>query len=113
MSPPRKFSQKKQAAAPHLDDRLMAIGYLTKAHGIRGEVVMVLQAESAEALQGEIYLRPRRGGVAKPVTLTVILRHHLNLLLSLYGVNTRDEAELLLSNTLLFTSIILPPLYAY
>lgn len=88
----------------------MPVGYFTKAHGIRGEISMVLQAESVEILNGLIYVRPRNGGAVKPHTVVRIRRHHGGLLVLLEGVDTRNDAELLRSHTVLVDESKLPAL---
>ena len=92
------------------ENELVAVGYITKAHGIRGEVVLVLQAESADILAGDIYTRPRHGGVVRPLRVTGIRRHHGNLLLTLAGVATRNDAEPLRSHTVFVLANKLGPL---
>lgn len=91
-------------------DRLVPVGYFSKAHGIRGELVMILQAESAEVLKGYIFARPRHGGMAKPYKVTQVRRHHGSLLVTLDGVKTRNDAELLRSHTVFVLEDELPPL---
>lgn len=93
---------------------LIAVGYLTKAHGIRGELTCVLTAETPgleQDLPGRrVYLRPRSGGQAKPFVVASLRAHQETLLLRLEGVNDRTEAELLRSHTLFVPSSLLPPL---
>ena len=94
---------------PH-PGRLVPVGYFSKAHGIRGELVMVLQTESAEVLAGLVFVRPRHGGPARPCRVAKIRRHHGSLLVMLDGITTRNDAELLRSHTVLVPEEVLPPL---
>lgn len=90
--------------------KLLPVGYITKAHGIRGELVMVLQAESPDILIGEVFARHRHGGETKSLTVTGMRKHHGNLLLCVKGVTTRNDAELLRSHTIFVSEEKLPPL---
>lgn len=89
---------------------VLPIGYLSKAHGIRGELVLVLTARSPEAVQGTLYLRHKNGGPFRPVGLCGKRTHHGSLLVSFEGVRTRNEAELLRSHTVFVARSELPPL---
>lgn len=71
---------------------------------------MVLQAESPDILQGVIYVRPRHGGAVKNFRVQGLRRHHGNLLVSLQGVSSRNDAEQLRSHTVLVPEEKLPPL---
>ena len=77
---------------------LLPIGYLSKAHGIRGELVFVLTAESSDLMQGTLFLRHRSGGDIRSFSLLRKRTHHGSLLLSFAGVTTRNEAEALRSH---------------
>ena len=72
----------------------IAIGFISKAHGIRGEVHVILNAEDAELLRGPVFLRRGRG---EPLPRAVVgLRtHHGGLLARIEGVNDRTAAEAL------------------
>jgi 16S rRNA processing protein RimM len=74
---------------------LVPVGHLSKAHGIRGELLLVFTADSPEILNGELTLRPRGQGEERRLLLEGLRAHHGNLLVSFAGVTTRDEAELL------------------
>lgn len=88
----------------------MALGYVSKAHGIRGEVAFVPTTDSPDLAQGQIYLMPRGGGPVLPFTVTARRRHHGLWLLSLEGVCDRNAAETLRSHTLFIDKDRLPPL---
>lgn len=103
-------SPKSRPKPPDAGGELVPVGYFTKAHGIRGEVVMVLEAESAEILSSGLFARPRHGGEYKALRVTGMRRHHGNLLISLEGVNNRNEADLLRSHTVFVPEASLPPL---
>lgn len=59
----------------------------------------MLTAESADPVEGTLFLRPRTGGAIRPFSLLRRRVHHGTLLLSFAGVATRSEAELLRSHT--------------
>lgn len=77
----------------------MPIGYLSKAHGIRGELVFVPTVESSDLVRDMLFLRHRNGGAIRPFSLLRKRTHHGALLLSFAGVTTRNDAELLRSHT--------------
>lgn len=110
MPPSKRPASQPAPAAPPTDAPLVPVGYITKAHGIRGEVILVLQAESPDILAQGIFVRPRHGGATRPMRVVGMRRHHGNLLLSLEGVVTRNDAELLRSHTVLVSERMLPPL---
>lgn len=93
-----------------IPDALVPIGYLSKPHGIRGELVFLLTADDAGLVSGVVYLRPRRGGNALPYTIERTRMHHGNLLISFHGVDSRTEAELLRAHSVLVNEDRLPPL---
>lgn len=86
------------------------MGYLSKAHGIRGELMLVLTAEFSEPADGTLYLRPRNGGAVRAHQLRGKRLHHGSLLVSFEGVATRNDAELLRSHTVFVSRQSLPPL---
>ena len=92
------------------EPELVPIGYLSRAHGIRGELAFVLTAESADLAEGEVWLRPRSGGRARPFVIERARMHHGALLVVLRGVSTRNEAELLKAHTVLVDADRLPAL---
>ena len=92
------------------DSSLVPIGHLSKAHGIRGEVVLVLEADSLELVNGELFLRPRGQRITRKLTVVQVRLHHGKLLVSFEGISTRNEAELLCRHTVLIPKDRLPPL---
>lgn len=74
---------------------LVPIGRLTKAHGIRGELTLVLEAESPDLISGELILRPDGQGRERRLVVERTRVHHGALLVSFKGVTTRNDAELL------------------
>lgn len=92
------------------DSPLVPVGYLSKAHGIRGEMVLVLEADSPELLKGGIVLRPRGSGKERRLEVERTRVHHGNLLVCFKGVTTRNEAELLSRHTVLAPKDRLPAL---
>jgi 16S rRNA processing protein RimM len=80
---------------------LLPVGYVSKAHGIQGEVVFVPTAEFFEAALGQetLFLRHRSGGLIRPFYPLRKRTHHGAMLLSFAGVTTRNDAEALRSHT--------------
>lgn len=97
---------------PSTGPELVPIGYLSRAHGIRGELAFVLNAESSDLAQGEVWLRPKAGGTARLFEIERARAHHGALLVTLKGVGTRNEAEALKAHTVLVDAGRLPPLDA-
>lgn len=93
---------------PSPEPELIAIGHLSKAHGIRGE--LVLHTESPDLVGGAVFLRPRAGGEAREYVVARTRRHHGALLASFENVTTRNDAELLRAHTVLVRKEFLPPL---
>lgn len=85
----------------------LPVGYLSKAHGIRGELVLVLTAD-LEKVEGPVFLRHKNGGPERPFVLERARRHHGAFLVSFAGVTTRTEAEELRSHTVLLDRRRLP-----
>ena len=92
------------------DSPLVPVGHLSKAHGIRGELVLVFEADSPEILDGELILKPRGRGGERRLEVERIRVHHGNLLVSFKGVTTRNEAELLTRHTVFVPKDRLPAL---
>ena len=92
------------------DSSLVQIGHLSKAHGIRGELLLVLEVESPDLVRGELVLKPRGQGQPKKVEVERTRLHHGKLLLSLKGIGTRNDAELLCRHSVHVPKDRLPPL---
>lgn len=72
--------------------------------------MFIPETDTPEVVMGEVFLRHRGGGPARAFTVTGTRVHHASLLLAFAGVNTRDEADLLRSHTVLVSRDRLPPL---
>ena len=72
----------------------IAIGFISKAHGIRGEVHVVLNAEDAELMRGPVFLRRGRGEPS-PRAIVGLRAHHGGLLARIEGITDRTAAEAL------------------
>ncbi len=88
---------------------LLPIGFITKAHGIRGEVSVEYHADSPRLLQGELYLR---AGSAPPARQKVASwrRDNARLLLRFEGIADRTAAERLRGAEILVPADALPEL---
>lgn len=91
-----------------LPEKLAVVGYISKAHGIRGEVVLVPLADEQSLFRGDLFLRPRAGGLAALFTIEAARAHHGKLLLTLKGISDRTAAERLRSHTALLPRSRLP-----
>ena len=86
--------------------RFIPVGYIPRVHGIRGEAVLVLEAESEEVLREELFAFPRASATppsrenARKLTAQSVRRHHGSLLVSFTGINTRTQAESLRQHTI-------------
>ena len=92
------------------DSTLVPVGHVSKAHGIRGELTLVFEADAPELLDGELILRPRGHGPERRLVVERTRVHHGNLLVSFKGVTTRNEAELLCRHTIFVPKDRLPAL---
>jgi 16S rRNA processing protein RimM len=90
-------------------EKLLPVGYISRAHGIRGELVFVPDATLPEDPAGEIFLRPRMGGEARPFCVLACRRHHGRAILSLEGVNGRSAALALRAHTVLKPARVFAP----
>jgi 16S rRNA processing protein RimM len=92
-----------------LSGRLLPAGYISKAHGVRGELVFVPGDDMPDEFPPEIFLRPRQGGATLFCRTMRIRRHHKAFILALEGVEDRNTAELLRSHTVLLPAEAFPP----
>lgn len=77
--------------------RLVVLGYVSKAHGIRGEVRIERFHEASEVLDSAqtIYVRPRGGSGGRPIRVLEARASGNALLARLEGVSTREAADAL------------------
>lgn len=99
-----------KTSSPSPGPELAAIGYIARAHGVRGELVFVPETDDPSLADGVVYLRPRAGGAARPYAVAGRRRHHGNVLLLLEGLEDRTAAERLKAHTLLIDKARLPAL---
>ena len=71
--------------------RLLQVGRITKAHGLRGEVVVVLTSDRDERVAAGSVLDTDRG----PLTVVASRPHQDRWIVSFRGVGRREDAELL------------------
>ena len=109
---------------PEQTAKFINIGRITKAHGVRGEMVLDFYSEDPELLDGALFLGvPERSGQAaeqaatsslpagsKPARLSSLRWHHGKPLITLEGVKDRTEAELLRNCPLYIPESALPEL---
>jgi 16S rRNA processing protein RimM len=87
--PVQTYTHRNQSV--RIPDGYMAIGLVTGAHGLRGEVKVELHTDFPErfAPDVELYL----GEELEKVTITAARPHQGQLLLQFDGIHDRDEAE--------------------
>lgn len=76
------------------DMKLLEIGAVVKAHGIRGEVVIDYYAESPELLQGSVFLQKGRKA-PESVAILQQRNHQGRVLIRIKGIEDRTTAETL------------------
>lgn len=91
-----------------MPEKLIEIGHITRAHGIKGEVCLSYYAESLELVRGTVWLQL---GSAAPFPKKVErVRHQQDILLVTFaGVADRNLAENLRGHTVLVPESALPP----
>lgn len=77
--------------------QLLEVGHITKAHGLRGEVVVNLVTDRTERLAAGAVLTTKKG----PMTVTRSRRQGARFVVEFEGVATREAAEALAGVTLL------------
>jgi 16S rRNA processing protein RimM len=68
---------------------LLEIGRITRAHGLRGEVVVQLTTDRVERLEPGAVLDSERG----ELTVSAARHHHDRWIVAFAGRSTRDEAD--------------------
>lgn len=88
----------------------VALGKIVSPHGVRGELNVVAYSGSLEALEGRERVFLRRDGAEKPYRLRDVRRHRGAFIVTLAGVEGRDEARALVGAELALPEAELPPL---
>ena len=94
------------------EESLLSLGYLTKAHGLSGDMHLHLHNPHGDALYEveRIYLRRRGEGHYRTALLNRFDEHADAFLLSMEGVKSREQAEALRHTELFVKKADLPPL---
>lgn len=73
------------------------VGHITTCHGVKGELKVKLLTDFPERFKpgGELYMGREDGGDAKKVTVRTVRSHKGHLLVTLSGVENRNDAQLL------------------
>ncbi|PKN87196.1 MAG: 16S rRNA processing protein RimM [Chloroflexi bacterium HGW-Chloroflexi-8] len=88
----------------------LTIGYLGKAHGLNGEIIMYLTTDFPERIRtGKIVFL---GKDYRPITIGLVRRHQKGLILKFDGIDTIEEVELLSKETVYVKTDSLPDLPA-
>lgn len=88
--PRRAPDPDEQAPDPDGGEPLLDIGRITKAHGLTGEVVVVLTTDREQRLLPGTELKTDGG----PLTVTAARRHHDRWIVRFQEITDRDEADL-------------------
>ncbi len=86
------------------------VGHISKAHGVKGEVALVLHAESSALLCGEVFLQKDPASPLRPIVIEKTRAHHGGLLVTFAHVHDRNAADLLRGFGVLIPRDKLPPL---
>lgn len=86
------------------------VGHISKAHGVKGEVALVLYAESPDLLSGEVFLQKDPASPLRPIAIEKTRSHHGGLLVTFAKVHDRNAADLLRGCSVLVPRDKLPPL---
>jgi 16S rRNA processing protein RimM len=91
---------------------LIEIGRVARAHGVRGEIRVVLHWEDSDSLEhvGEVTLRRARDSSERTFEVRGARAADRAVLLSLAGVNDRDAADALRGSIVCVSRAELPPL---
>ncbi|GIW41648.1 MAG: ribosome maturation factor RimM [Candidatus Binatia bacterium] len=89
--------------------RLVELGRIVNAHGIRGEVRMLPYNPATETARRGLEVVLRRGEESKRLVVSGARRHKSFVLLTFEGVRTRDEAEALVGFSVEVDAEDLPP----
>lgn len=91
--------------------RTIALGRVTRPHGVRGELKVELYNRSSEVLFGRPKVWLKAGDEApREIEVAGIRRADRQLLVSFEGVHDRDQADKLRGSELLVARSALPPL---
>lgn len=94
------------------DSELLEIGYIGKAHGLRGELRLTLHNSESDALDCTDRLVVKQQGVQQLLTLTSVRGGTNPVLVCFEGVESRDGAEQLKGATAFVLRCDMPPLEA-
>jgi 16S rRNA processing protein RimM len=88
----------------------VAVGSITGAHGIRGEVKVQLLTDYPERFRPGAKMLVGTEGTARPIEIATVRQHHQSLLVRLVTVDSRDAAETLVGLFLMIPEDQLMPL---
>lgn len=86
----------------------LIVGYLRRAHGVRGEMVMEVRTDFPERLKAKT--RVLVGGHYQPMTIATARNHSEGLLIKLDGVDTPEDAAHYRNQLVYVTAADRPPL---
>ena len=98
----------KVSGSPNGEPVYLTVGFLRRAHGVQGEILMDLHTDFPDRMK-----RGRKlfiGENYQPVTLTSVRPHHLGLLVKFKDIETPEEASLLRNQWVYIKAKDAPPL---
>jgi 16S rRNA processing protein RimM len=99
---------KNAPGSPDGEPVYLVVGFLRRAHGLRGEIIMDLHTDFPERLR-----RGRKlfvGGEHKPMTLSEVRPHAKGMLVKFKGIETPEAAGLLRNQWVYVRASDVPPL---
>jgi len=105
----RKNSSNKGSGSPTKGEPdYLIIGYLRRAHGVRGEMVMEIQTDFPERLKPETKVFV--GKDYQPMTIAAARNHSEGLLIKLNGIDSPEDAARYRNQLVYVTAADRPPL---
>ncbi|MDM8529504.1 ribosome maturation factor RimM [Anaerolineales bacterium HSG24] len=95
VSPTKKNNRSRNSNSRQSELRYLAVGRVVKAHGLKGELSMVVMTDFPERFDTTEWLYLGDEFDADPYRLTSYRRHKSNLLLTLAEVTDRNQADAL------------------
>jgi 16S rRNA processing protein RimM len=106
---PKKDSSNKGSGSPTKGEPdYLIVGYLRRAHGVRGEMVMEIHTDFPERLKPETKVFV--GKDYQPMTIATARNHSEGLLIKLNGIDAPEEAARYRNQLVYVTAADRPPL---
>lgn len=91
--------------------RWVAVGKVTRTHGVRGCVKVFPYGETLQQLQpgGQVFVATGAGGAPRPLTIASLGRHKRLLLICFDSIDSTDQAQALVGCDIQLPQTHLPP----